>query len=188
MRADAEANRRRVLDAAEEVFVEQGTDASTEEVARRAGVGVGTVFRHFPTKRDLVESALLSRFDELTAQAQAAESEPDATTALFNLIATLVEHVPGKLALGHYLFGAERWSGPAKQASIELGAVIERALRRAQESGGVRDDIDVDELVFLIRGLAEPRMPGPTPDAARQRARQVVFDGLRRPHRPPIAP
>lgn len=179
MRADAVANRGRVLAAAQQVFAEQGLDASTEEVARRAGVGIGTVFRHFPTKRDLVESTLLAHFEELTEQARAAESCPDATAGLFQLTEQLVEHVAGKLAMGSYLFGHDGWSGPAKQASLELHAVIERVLRRAQQAGGVREDVGTDELYFLIRGLAQSRRSGPIQDLVRQRAQRVVLDGLR---------
>lgn len=70
MRADALANRRRILAAAGDVFGELGVEASTEEVARRAGVGIGTVFRHFPAKQDLVGATLAAHLDELTARAE----------------------------------------------------------------------------------------------------------------------
>lgn len=179
MRADALANRRRVLAAAERVFAELGLDASTEEVARRAGVGIGTVFRHFPTKRDLVENVLLARLEEFTERARAAESDPDVTSAFFGLLSQIVEHVADKFAMASYLFGGEDLRGPAKQASVELNSIIGRMLQRAQETGGVRDDIGADELYFLIRGLAQPRMLGSVEDTARQRAQRVVLDGLR---------
>jgi AcrR family transcriptional regulator len=179
MRADALANRRRVLAAAQQVFAEQGLDASTEEIARRAGVGIGTVFRHFPTKRDLVENTMLAHFEELTEQARAAESCPDATAGLFQLTEQLVEHIATKLAMAGYLFGDEGWSGPAKQASLELHAGVERVLRRAQKAGGVREDIGTDELYVLIRGLAQPPLSRPVRDSTRRRAQRVVLDGLR---------
>ena len=178
MRADAAANRQRVLDAAERVFAEQGPSAPTEEVARRAGVGIGTVFRHFPVKRDLIESVLLARFEEFTELARTAESRPDVTTAFFELTEQLIDHVAAKRAMVSYLSGGEGWSGVAEQASQELNAVIERVLRRAQRAGDVRDDIGVDELRLLILGLAQPVI-GPDQNAARKRAGRVVLDGLR---------
>jgi len=104
VRADAVANRRRVLAAAQEVFAEQGVEASTETVARRAGVGVGTVFRHFPTKRDLVEHTLAAHLDELAEGARVAGTGDDAVAALTGLVAEMAEHAPTKLAMaGHLL-------------------------------------------------------------------------------------
>jgi AcrR family transcriptional regulator len=178
MRADATANRQRVLAAAEQVFAEQGLGASTEEIARRAGVGIGTVFRHFPVKRDLVESVLLARFAELTELARAAESRRDVTPAFFELVEQLMEHVAAKRAMVSYLSAGDGSTEAARQASAELSAVIERILRRAQRAGGVRDDIGTDELFLLILGLAQP-VAGLDRDAARKRAGRVVLDGLR---------
>ena len=181
MRADAAANRQRVVAAAERVFAEQGFGASTEEVARCAGVGIATVFRNFPAKRDLVASVMLGRLEEVTDLARAAESRSDVTTALFELIEQLVDRVADKLAMASYLSGEEDWAGPVKQASEALSAVIERVLRRAQRSGGVRDDIGVDELQLLILGLAHSGVgvAGPDEHLTRQRAARVVLDGLR---------
>ncbi len=180
MRADAVANRERVLAAAEQVFAEQGLDASTEEIARRAGVGIGTVFRHFPTKRELVESTLLAHFEMFIEHARAAEAAPDPTVAVFQLTEQLVGSIANKLAMASYLFGGNGLSGPAQQASAELHAIIERLLRRAQDAGGVRADIGTDELYFLLRGLAQPRRSAdPGQDAARERALRVILDGLR---------
>jgi AcrR family transcriptional regulator len=185
MRADAAANRRRVLIAAGEVFAEQGLDASTEEVARRAGVGVGTVFRHFPAKRDLIESTLLEHFAILTEEARAAGSSPDAAAAFFRLTERLVRYTAAKIAMAGYLYGGEGLGEPAKQASAELREAIARLLKRAQDAGGVRHDIGVDDFYFLLFGLAQSWPPGKTPaeapgqDTVRRRAYRVVIDGLR---------
>lgn len=180
VRADAAANRRRVLTAAAEVFATNGLDASTEEVARRAGVGVGTVFRHFPTKRDLVEGVLLAQFAEVTEHARALQAEPDATASLLLLVAELVERISGKLAMANFLFSGQDWTGPGRQASAELHQVIQHALTRAQAAGGVRRDIDTEELYFLIRGLAQPgRGTSGELAAVRGQALQIVIDGLR---------
>jgi AcrR family transcriptional regulator len=190
MRSDAAANRHRVLIAAAQVFAEQGLDASTHEIARRAGVGNGTVFRHFPTKRDLIESTLLAHFEILAEQARAAELHLDAASALFQLTEQLADHAANKLTMSNYLFSPEGLKGPAKQASLELNTIVERVLRRAQKSGAVRDDIGMDEIYFLIRGLAQSRIIEPDQHSAHCRILRVVFDGLRgergaSPHRMP---
>jgi AcrR family transcriptional regulator len=189
MRADAAANRRRVLIAAEEVFAEQGLDASTEEIARRAGVGAGTVFRHFPTKRELVESTLLEHFAIVTEEARAAEAAPDPVAAFFELTEGLVRYTASKIAMAGYLYDGEGLGESAKQASATLRDVVGRLLARAQETGGVRGDIGVDDFYFLLFGLAQSWPPGKPPegsrtsrperDAVRQRALRVILDGLR---------
>jgi len=186
MRADARENRDRVLVAAEQVFTELGLDASTEVVARRAGVGVGTVFRHFSTKRELVEGVLLAQFHEVTQRALAVESDIDATASLLGFVEELADRIATKLALSGYLFGGGGWSGPAEEASRELQAVIERLLRRAQDAGGVRADIGTDELYFLIRGLAQPCATGSGADSGRRLAVRVVLDGLRIDYQAPV--
>src|SRR5262245_34045218 len=85
LRAAAQRNRTRILEAAEAVFAEQGASASTEAVATRSGVAVGTVFRHFPTKPDLLSAVVMNLWDRLVAEVDVLVDDPGAPTALFDL-------------------------------------------------------------------------------------------------------
>src|ERR1700728_4122274 len=105
-RVDARANRSRILDAAEEVFGQGGESASTEEVARRAGVGIGTVFRHFPTKAALLEAVLVRRFDRLREQADALLGAPDPGGAFLGFFGHLVADAAAKIAITEALLDA----------------------------------------------------------------------------------
>lgn len=99
MRSDARANRDRVLAAAEEVFGESGNAGSTEEVARRAGVGIGTVFRHFPTKQALVQATIVRHFTLLAETARARGEGGEAGAAFRETFREMVSGAPAKLAL-----------------------------------------------------------------------------------------
>jgi AcrR family transcriptional regulator len=179
VRADAVANRRRVLAAAQEVFAEQGVEASTETVARRAGVGAGTVFRHFPTKRDLVEHALAAHLDELAESARAAAAGDDAVAALTGLVAEMAEHAPTKLAMAGHLLAEGGFGEATSAASRRVGVVIEEVLERAQATGRIRRDVGVEEIYFLVRGIAQAQAVLPVEPGVRRRAIQVLTDGLR---------
>jgi AcrR family transcriptional regulator len=184
VRADAVANRRRVLAAAQEVFAEQGVEASTEEVARRAGVGAGTVFRHFPTKRDLVEHALVAHLDELAEDARTVGSGDDPVAALAAVVAEMAERAPTKLAMAGHLEDDGGLDGPARAAAERVSAVVGEVLARAQATGRVRGDIGVDEISFLVRGIAQAQAFLPAAPGVRRRAIEVVVDGLRCPPGP----
>src|ERR1700674_2193042 len=96
MRADARRNRARVLDAAEAIFADRGTSASTEEIAVRAGVGIGTLFRHFPTKEALLEAILMERVARLGEVARSLATAADPGAALFGLFGRMVEQAVRK--------------------------------------------------------------------------------------------
>ena len=171
MRSDARANRERVLAAAEEVFAEAGAAGSTEEIARRAGVGIGTVFRHFPTKQALVEAAVVRHFGLLTEEAGALAGAGEPGVAFRGFIRTMVVGTPAKLAMITLLGGL---TGAARAASIELRAAVGVLLARAQQDGAIRPDASVDEVYVLIRALAQAKGE---PDVV-DRAVDIVLDGL----------
>src|ERR1700733_14696865 len=125
LRADARTNRIKVLDAAEEVFGQGGESASTEEVARRAGVGIATVFRHFPTKAALLQAVLARRFERLRAQAEARLDAPDPGAAFFDFFRHLVADAATKIAIGDALLdaGGDR-DGEAGRASTGLRRAV----------------------------------------------------------------
>jgi AcrR family transcriptional regulator len=175
MRQDARENRERILVAADRVFGTKGESGSTEEVARLAGVGIATVFRHFPTKEALIEAALVRHFAGLLDRTRAAAAAPNPTTALTALIREMIERGASKLTLASMLNDA-----PAAVVAVagELKAAVDGALRRAQAAGSVRPDVDVEELYLLIRGLAQTTAATPVPARMLTRAIDVILDGL----------
>jgi AcrR family transcriptional regulator len=170
VRSDARANRDRILAAAEQVFGAEGADVSTEEVARRAGVGIGTVFRHFPTKRDLLEATVVRHFEHLIEEVDA----PGA--ALDGVIRTLVSSGATKVALIHRLAALGAISEPVDRVSRELKQLVDGLLRRGQAAGAVRAEVTVDEVYLLIRALAT--VTGTTDTSTLDRAVDLILNGL----------
>jgi AcrR family transcriptional regulator len=178
MRRNARANRERILSAAEAVFGAYGAHASTEEVARRANVGIATVFRHFPTKDALVEAALVRHFDRLDEQAAALAAGLDPGDALQRLLTTMIDTGATKLALLSRV--RERGESPAavEDAALRLRTTMGMILARAQASGAVRADVGVDEIYVLVRGLAQAAATRPPPPETLSRAIDVIQRGL----------
>jgi AcrR family transcriptional regulator len=178
MRADARANRDRILAAAEAVFGEAGESGSTDEIARRAGVGIGTVFRHFPTKQDLIEATLVRHFEGLTEQARVLTGgDPDAG------LRELIEAMVGTGATKILLIGLLRdSSGSLPAAAVRASQQTRRAvgtlLRRAQAAGAIRPDVSVDEVYLLVRGLAMAASQRGTKSATQRKALDIVLAGL----------
>ncbi|MEU4742270.1 helix-turn-helix domain-containing protein [Actinosynnema sp. NPDC023658] len=180
MRQDARENRERILAAAEEVFGAHGAAGSTEEVARRAGVGIGTVFRHFPTKEELIEAALLRHFDHLTGRAHALAAD-DPAAAWRTLVRAMIVSGATKLALISVLTDRGGFPDSAAAASNRLKAAVSDVLRRGQDAGAVRASATVEEVYLLIRGLAQASATMPTPPDTLDRAIDVVLAGLSEP-------
>jgi AcrR family transcriptional regulator len=175
MRKNALANRERILAAAEAVFGEQGARGSTEDVARRANVGIATVFRHFPTKEALIEAALVRHFAELNAQAAALAAEPDPAPALRRLLATMIETGATKLTLATLVGDPP---AAVRAAAEELRATIAGLLERARTAGAVHAEVTVDEVYVLLRGLSQATAALPPDPATLQRAIEIVHRGL----------
>jgi AcrR family transcriptional regulator len=178
MRRNAAANRERILLAAEAVFGEQGAAGSTEEVARRAGVGIATVFRHFPTKDALIEAALLRHFAALDEQAAALAAEGDPSDALRRLVATMIETGATKITLASLVGERGVFPPSVMAAARDLRRTMGGILERAQAVGAVRDDVTIDEVYVLIRGLAQATATQPPPPATLKRAIDIVLRGL----------
>ena len=177
MRADAQANRDRILAAAEAVFSAAGEAGSTDEIARRAGVGIGTVFRHFPTKQELIEATVVRHFDELTARARAL-SGGDPGAALHELIETMVGTGATKILLIGLLAENRPTPDTAVQASQRLRRAVGTLLRRAQAAGTIRPDVSIDEVYLLVRGLALAAAQRPAKNATQRKALDIVLAGL----------
>ncbi|MFL6140965.1 MAG: TetR/AcrR family transcriptional regulator [Labedaea sp.] len=181
LRADARRNRDRVLDVAQEVFAADGLAVPIDEIARRAGVGVGTVYRHFPTKEALYEAIVLDRIQRLTAVARAAEDTSDPGSAFFTFFTCMIDAGAVNKALFETLGATGGFDRAAvTAAATELLRTLGELLVRAQRSGAVRADIEVADLRAIMAGaLAMERQAAGAPG----RMAAIVCDGLR-PVRP----
>lgn len=178
MRADARRNRARVLAAAEEAFAAEGLAVPLDEIARRAGVGAGTVYRHFPTKEALFETIVLGHIRQMVERIQEWARAPDAGEAFFRVFDELVEQATMKRDFTDALTAAGvDISEALAQARIGLTDSMATLLARAQAAGAVRDDIGPDDLTSLLSAtfMAASR-PGGGPLA---RVVAVIADGLR---------
>jgi AcrR family transcriptional regulator len=180
LRKDAEANRERILAAAERVFAERGLDAGVDEIARAAGVGMGTLYRRFPTKEELVGAVVELRVGELAAAARAGLEAEDAWEALRGALrawaAAQAEH------RGFLEAVAERYPRTDHLVAVrdELLDAYAPLLRRAQEEGLVRGDLVVEDLPFLLCGIGRrPRGDLGLPPDLWERYFALTLDGLR---------
>ena len=189
MRADAEDNRRALLDAAREIYVEEGTSVALDKIARRAGVGIGTLYRRFPDRDALLRGVLVDLFEGMTAAAHRAEAEAQARTAPDGTPAweALVRAVAG-LGLGPTLpvIFRERFDlidEPAVAAAMrEAIDGVEGIYRRAQEAGQLRADVSFLEVQMLAGMLSQSgpsRPPMIDPTMLTDRLVGVLLDGLR---------
>ncbi|GAA1985716.1 helix-turn-helix domain-containing protein [Amycolatopsis minnesotensis] len=177
MRRDGAANRERILLAAEQVFGTGGAAASTEEVARQAQVGIATVFRHFPTKQDLIEATAVRYLGKLEGETRRLTGEAEPGQAFASLVRTLVSTGATKMALLNLLPGdGYEVAGPVTTAAHNFLDAIGMVLERAQSAGAARQDATVDDVSTLVRALAHVAAPGE--DEAVERAVGIVLDGL----------
>jgi AcrR family transcriptional regulator len=186
LRADARRNQARVLKAAEAVFAAKGTAASTEEIARQAGVGIGTVFRHFPTKEALLEAVFVGRLRRLANEVDALAAAENPGTALFSFFTSVVDQAATKLAFVDALAVAGVdviQHATASPVGQELLGAITTLLTRAQRAGTVRDDIGVTELIALLIGTSRAVEHAGFDSDVQARILAVVFAGLRPPRR-----
>lgn len=178
IRSDAARNRARVLEAAEAVLDEQGLSARMDEIARRAGVGVGTVYRHFATKEALYGAIVTARVDLLLADATRLQASPD--TGFFEFFAGIVADAGRRRDLTGALreAGVDPKAGQSGQAAA-MRAALESLLHAAQEAGAARPDVGLPEILALLRGASLAAETGDYPAPVLDRMVAVLFDGLR---------
>ncbi|MEU8278913.1 TetR/AcrR family transcriptional regulator [Microbispora bryophytorum] len=177
-RADAQRNRERILEAAEAVLAREGTSASVRAVAGEAGVGLGTIYRHFPTQEALYQAVIIDRTRRLLAEAD--RPSPDPGTAFFTFLDRIVVHAAQKKTAADLLAGAgvDPKAGTA-DVSRDMRQVIGRLLTAAQEAGAVRPDLRMPELLALLCGACLAAERDQWSDDLRRRTLDVLFDGLR---------
>ncbi len=151
LRADALRNRERILAAAEDVFLEKGAGVSLDDVAKRAGVGIGTLYRRFPTREDLLAAAFSERFLTLAKGSFARDAELDPVDAIRSYLEELVRHTNVYRGLAASLGTVLETGTPGCVACTEEGT---RLLKRAQIAGVVRADITFDDIVCIAVAIS----------------------------------
>ncbi|MGW7468514.1 TetR/AcrR family transcriptional regulator [Streptomyces xantholiticus] len=184
-RADALRNRERIVSAAREMFVEFGPDVPLDEIARRAGVGNATLYRHFPDRAALIREVVLFVMSRTTEQADAAAAEePDAFAALRRFVHAAADERIG--ALCPMLSGAFDTDHPDLHAGRErLEEAVLGLVEAAQSAGRMRTDVAVGDLMVALSQLTRP-LPGtacPNMDRFVHRHLQLFLDGLEAPAR-----
>ncbi|WP_243718399.1 TetR/AcrR family transcriptional regulator [Actinomadura sp. 7K534] len=191
MRADARRNYERLIATARTAFMEHGTDASLDDIAKRAGVGSGTLYRHFPTRDSLLHAVLHDRIEGLLAHADELLSEPEqdpeseargADAALGRWLRTYLAGAMTPRGTSTVIIQAmsAEWAGTGLgAAATSIRDALGLLLERAQRAGSIRADIDPGDLLRLTNaiGVASERTPDPAAYADRMLA--LLFDGLR---------
>lgn len=181
VRADARRNRDAILRAADQAFGQRGVDAQMSDVARLAGLGVGTLYRHFPTKEALVDALLLDHLEHAESLARAAATEPDPWTGLERLILSIGE-LSANRYLAQFMGGRINGSPALRQQRRAVFEVLSCLTDAAKRSGKLRQDVAATDLLIIITTLARAGWGG-SELAHRTTARHlgIVLDGLRAP-------
>jgi AcrR family transcriptional regulator len=178
LRADAAKNRERILEAAEATFTAEGVSAPIDAVAQRAGVGVGTVYRHFPTKEALFGAIVIARLDALCETTRCLAEGEAPTEAVFSFLREFGRQASAKQDLFDAMDAAGLEIKSACAESVdELTRGIELLLERAKAAGAVRDDVATGEVMALIVGACHSKQD----DVVCQRMVEIVCDGIRKP-------
>jgi AcrR family transcriptional regulator len=175
LRADARRNRERILKAARAVFADQGMHSQIDDVAKRAKVGVGTVYRHFPTKEALVEAIVRERFEEIAGFAREALEREDAWDGFCELIWRAAERNAADLAFCEAVAFSDQ-SNVVEQ--VGLARSTDALMERAKAQGKMRADATQTDVPMMMCGASSVMRLSPTPDAWR-RYLTLMLDGLR---------
>jgi AcrR family transcriptional regulator len=180
LRADAERNRQRILDAARDVFAERGLDVTLDEIARHAGVGVGTAYRRFPNKEALVEALMVERIGDLEQLARECLEQPDPWDGIAGYLEGALAMQAADRGLKEVMFSPTVGRERVAQARQRLGPVVTELVQRAVDAGAVRGDMAVTDMPlinFMLSTLVdigreiEPELY--------RRYLGIVLDGLR---------
>jgi len=179
LRADARRNRERILESARAVFAEYGADAQIDDVARQAGVGVGTVYRHFETKEALLVELLREKFRLFAARSRdALEQDGEPFALLEDLLRRNADTAASDAAVQHALAGAgENIWMQAEAEQHELVAVTAKLIARARRAGTIRPDVEANDLAMLMCGVCSTM--GAKPGFDWRRHLDLVIDMLR---------
>jgi AcrR family transcriptional regulator len=186
LRRDAERNRQRILDTARAVFADRGLGVSLDEIARAAGVGVGTVYRRFPDKEQLIDALFEDRLGEILAAAVAALEANDPWDGLSQFLERSLELQVEDRGLKELLLGTSTAHARIEEGRERIQPLVQTLLERAQEAGAVREDLAVADLLLLQHAIGEVAdyTREVDPEAWR-RIMVIALDGLRPDRRRP---
>jgi len=188
LRRDAERNRQRILAAAAEVFNERGLEVSLDEIARHAGVGVGTVYRRFRTKEELIEALFMDRLDMVAALGEEAFASPDPWAGLVSFMERMAEIMASNLGLRQMLMLGTYGRDLVAVARQRNAPLIERLVERAQAAGQLRADIRQTDIAFIVFVLTEATQLSHTANPEMwRRYLTLILDGMR-PAREGVTP
>ncbi|MDQ1495997.1 MAG: hypothetical protein QOG69_2480 [Actinomycetota bacterium] len=179
LRADARRNYERLIGAARDVFAKEGGGASMEAIAREAGVGVGTLYRHFPQRIDVVEAVYRDDVDQLVATAEQVIAEFDPWPAVVAFLEAFARYAQGKRTFLNELHEAFDKHPELKLRSKErIDDAMDRVVRRAQEAGVIRTDVNGAELMQLVSPMC---VNATLSEDQSNRLLNMILDGLRHP-------
>jgi len=182
MRADAQRNYDKLLEAAEQAFEEQGAAAALEDIARRADVSIATLYRHFPTRQDLLETVFLRIADALRDQALELLESSDPFQAFVEwLHLHLVSGACGRGLAANVMSAKLQDASAVNTSCNEMKAAGERLLAQAQAAGGAREGVNLGDLLLVVHGIVLINEQLPTSPDRPERMLDVVINGLRVP-------
>jgi AcrR family transcriptional regulator len=181
LRADARRNRERIMASARELFASHGPQAQMDEIAAHAGVGIGTVYRHFPTKEALLTAMVRDRFQEFAEIARRAEDIADPLEALESVMRSSGEAVEGDMGFQLAMMGSDEleWEGIEEQKAA-LAEVLTRIISRAIAAGVVRDDFTFEDFGMVMCGITSTMYYKPGSSDWRRHL-ELVLQGVRAP-------
>ena len=180
MRADARRSHDAILAAAGELFAGRGGEVQMDEIAERAGVGMGTLYRHFATKQALLAAIIGRRFVAMIDLAHAAEQIADPGASFETLLRSYLEAAERDVAFRYAILGPEKtaWAEIAEQKAA-FAEVAQRILRRAVDAGHVRSDLSFEDFIHITRGAMANMNPG---DDGWRRHLALMLEGIRNPN------
>lgn len=188
-RADAKQNRKLILQAARKIFSEKGLSVPISEIARMAGIGIGTIYRHFPTKEALFDAVSISYKQKLTEEAKSLISHTDPGKAFFDFFSnTMEDGFTNRAARDAFRIGTFRARTEISGALLDLQSACADLLIRAQQEKAVREDIDIMDLFALMSGLLMivDELEDVSDTSRFHHLLAIVFDGLRYKNTLPI--
>ena len=180
LRADARENRDHLMAAARELFAERGLSVPMRDIARRAGVGPATLYRHFPTKQHLVDDAFLGEMHQCQHIVEQAHDDDDAWRGFSAAVAQLMRLNTGNRGFVDAVLASPGSSAAVSEHRRTLLTLLQRLVARARSGGSLRPDVDVDDLVLVLlaaRGLAS--VPPSRRSATTERFAELVLDAFR---------
>jgi AcrR family transcriptional regulator len=181
LRADARRNRARIMASARELFAVRGREAQMEEIAAHCGLGMGTLYRHFPSKQALLTAMVRERYEGMADLARAAEQISDPGEAFEAILRSYLEAADGDASFQLALMGSGdiEWEG-LEQQKAEFAEIVTRIIDRAVASGAVRGDLSYADFPLLTRGVMSTMYFRPAGSSGWQRHLELTLEGVRR--------